>query len=82
MAKFIEPKLKSTHRDYIGQWPNNPINIERCTELISRDQSNGYGTYYPIIEFRGCGVMWYYGEKGHKIRDEQYQEILNLFKHP
>lgn len=76
MAKFIEPKLKTVHRDYIGEYQNNPVNIDNCTELVSKDEPNGYGTYYPIIEFKGCGVKWYYGKKGHQIRDEQYNEIL------
>ena len=76
MAKFIQPKLKTVHIDYIGKHQNNPVNIDKCTELIRKDEPNGYGTNYPIIEFKGCGVKWYYGEKGHKIRDEQYNEIL------
>ena len=76
MTKFIEPKLKTVHRDYIGEHTNNPVNIELCTELISCDEPNGYGTRYPVIKFKGCGVTWYYGEKGHKIRDEQYSELL------
>lgn len=76
MAKFIEPKLKTVHRDYIGQHQNNPVNIDLCKELISTEESIGYGADYPVIKFKGCDVTWYYGKNGHEIRDEQYKELL------
>jgi len=79
MPQFVTPAIGKVHRDYIGQHQNNPVNIELCTEIISRDDANGYGKNYPVIEFKGCGVIWYYGEKGHKARDEQYQNILSTF---
>ncbi len=76
MAKFIEPKIKTVHRDYIGEHTNNPVNIELCTELMSYNEPNGYGAEYPVIEFKGCGATWYYAEYEYKIRDEQYKELL------
>ena len=80
MSKFIIPKVESSHRDYVGECQNNPVNIDLCTELIKMDKTNGYGKKYPVIYFKGCGVTWYYGESGHKLRDEQYDEILNQNK--
>ncbi len=80
MSKFIIPKVKSSHRDYIGEYQNNPVNIDLCTELIKENEYNGYGKRYPVIKFRGCNVTWYYGENGHKLRDEQYNELLNQNK--
>ena len=80
MSKFIIPKVKSLHRDYIGEYQNNPVNINLCTELISKEEENGYGKKYPVIKFMGCNVTWYYGEREHKLRDEQYNEILNQNK--
>lgn len=80
MSKFIIPKVKFSHRDYIGEHQNNPVNIDLCTELIKKDEYNGYGKEYPVIYFKGCDVTWYYGEDGHKLRDEQYNELLNQNK--
>ena len=77
MSKFIIPKVKSSHRDYVGVYQNNPVNIDLCTALIKIDKTNGYGKKYPAIYFKGCDVTWYFGEHGHKLRDEQYNEILN-----
>ena len=34
MSKFIIPKVKSSHRDYVGECQNNPVNIDLCIELI------------------------------------------------
>lgn len=76
MSKFIIPKVKFSHRDYIGEHQNNPVNIDLCTELIKEDEYNGYGKRYPVIKFRGCDVTWYYGENRHKLRDEQYNELI------
>ena len=80
MSEFIIPKVKSSHRDYIGEHQNNPVNINLCVELIKMDKDNGYGTKYPVIYFKGCNVTWYYGKNGHKLRDEQYNELLNQNK--
>ena len=80
MAKFIEPKFRRVHRDYIGLHINNPVNIEFWTELIKCEEPNGYGTEYPIIYFKGCNVKWYYGKNGSDSRDEQYRYILDTFK--
>ena len=80
MSKFIIPKVKSSHRDYIGECQNNPVNIDLCIELIKMNKDNGYGKKYPAIYFKGCDVTWYYGEDGYKLRDEQYNEILNQNK--
>ena len=80
MSKFIIPKVKSSHRDYgdyVGEHQNNPVNIDLCTELVKTDKYNGYNKKYPVIYFKGCDVTWYYGEGGHKLRDEQYNELLN-----
>ena len=30
MSKFIIPKVKFSHRDYIGEHQNNPVNIDLC----------------------------------------------------
>lgn len=80
MAKFIQPSLETTHRDYMGTYQNNPINIDLCTEIIKMEMANGYGKFYPVIYFRGIDITWYYGEHGHDIRDRQYNEILEAFK--
>ena len=81
MSKFIIPKVKFSHRDYIGEHQNNPVNIDLCTELISKEENNGYGNRYPVIKFIGCNVTWYYGENGHKLRDEQYNELTKPMKY-
>ena len=80
MPTFIQPSVTQSHRNYIGQHKNNPVNIDLCTELIAKDENDGYGTLYPVIIFKGCNVTWYYGEKNQKARDEQYQQILETYK--
>lgn len=80
MANFILPAITTTYLDYIGVVKNNPVNINLCTELIKEDEPNGYGKKYPIIQFKGCNVKWYYGENGHNIRDLQYNKLLEEIK--
>jgi hypothetical protein len=80
MAKFINPALRTTQRDYFGDYQNNPVNIDLCTSIVNIEEPNGYGKNYPIIHFMGIGITWYYGEHGHRIRDKQYNEILEALK--
>lgn len=78
MANFITPAFKSVHWDYYGQRQNNPVNIDLCTEIIKRNDSNGYGKFYPVIVFKGCNVIWYYGENNYKERDEEFKSIISV----
>lgn len=79
MAKFIICKVKIVHVNPIGKVTNDPINIDLINTIQSRDENNGYGKIYPVIYFIGVGIhkTWNYGENGHQLRDEQYNEILN-----
>lgn len=77
MSRFISPKVNEVHVDYIGKYTNNPVNIELCTSVIKKDKNSGYGKIYPVIIFKGCDVEWNYGENGTKIRDKQYDDIVN-----
>ena len=79
MANFIKPSVEVMHRDYIGRHVNNPVNIDFCTELVRRNEPDGYGKEYPVIHFKGCDVKWYYYVGGQEIRDKQYNDILNKF---
>lgn len=80
MATFIQPKMAKTRVDYIGEYINNPVNIDLCSELVKCDKPDGHGKSYPKIVFRGLEVTWYYGEHGHTLRDEQYNEILERYQ--
>ena len=74
--KFILPLITIVQRDYIGKHQNNPLNLEFCKEIISHNEPDGYGSIYPIIEFKGCGVKWYYPKNNYKLRDTQYEKII------
>lgn len=80
MATFIKPKVTKTRVKHIGEHINNPVNIELCSELVKCDKPNGYGDCSPKIVFRGLEVTWHYGDDGHTLRDEQYNEILEKYQ--
>lgn len=79
MPLFVNSSVNETHRDYVGLHINNPVNIELCTELVKKNEPNGYGKEYPVIIFKGCNAVWYYHEIHTKVRDNDYQKLLERF---
>lgn len=64
--------------------PNISINLDTITEITKGDTIfTGYASYsgFPLINFRtiaGKLIQWDYNRDGEKLRDEQYQQIVNL----
>lgn len=81
MAKFIVCPLNKLNLNYIGQTENDPVNLDLCFSIRKQDESNGYGNKYPIINFVGCNVKWYFNENQIKLRDKIYEDIINAIKY-